>query len=75
MGRGVKRVVWAEKGRERRVSHECERGERGMRRERTKGEEGRARGNKRVRRGQATPFTVSGIPDCCQVTEGWSLGC
>jgi len=29
-----------------------------------------------VRRGQAAPFVVSGIPECCQVTVGQSIsGC
>jgi len=29
--------------------------------------------NKRVKRGQAAPFLVTGIHGCCQVTVGWSL--
>jgi len=54
-------------------------GERGKRmgNEGTKGEEGKskrgARENKRVRRGQAAHFIVSGIPGCCQVTVGAEL--
>jgi hypothetical protein len=51
-----------------------ERGGKGRAREQEKSK--RNERSKRVRRGQAAPFIVSGLPGCCQVSVGWSIpGC
>ena len=62
MGRGVKRVVEAEKGREREKSREVEASHGHMEREKGMGREGEQEGTRecgtRERRGQAAPFIV-----------------
>jgi len=78
MAKGVKRLVGAEKGRERERRIGIEAGHEHVEREGRRewgeswGRKARAREKKRVRRGHS-PFIVSGIPDCCQVTAGRSL--
>jgi hypothetical protein len=75
MGRGVKRVVEAEKGREESRGWPWphgERGGRGMGRGGTRGKGARERSrNKTERRGASSPFySGPGLPVCCQVTVG-----
>jgi hypothetical protein len=76
MGRGVKRVVEAEKGREgesREVEAGCghEHVERGGR-ERGRGREEPKRAREK-QAGSKSKYSGSGLPGCCQVTVGWSL--
>jgi hypothetical protein len=85
MGRGVKRVVEVEKGREGGRGRGRERGrerEREGERERRRGgreREGEGEGGEREQENQegvSNPiYSESGIPGCCQVTVGQNLEC